>query len=176
MNYTLRLANITDAPRIWEILQYAITKRKEEGSSQWQDGYPNPSVVHADIQKQVGYVLTKDGAIVGYSAILLNDEPAYARLQGKWLTDGDFFVIHRVAIAEEYIRQGLSARLFELIEDFARKNNVYSIKADTNRDNLAMLGLFDKLGYTYCGEVHFRTSPRKAFEKVLTKTSSTSQN
>lgn len=167
MNYTLRKAKVTDAPRIWEILQYAIKKRKEEGSKQWQDGYPNLSVVHSDIQKGVGYLLTKEDEIVGYSAIIFNDEPAYDRLQGKWLTEGDFIVIHRVAIAEEYIKQGLSTQLFKLIEELAKANHIYSIKADTNKDNLAMLGLFNKLGYTYCGEVYFRTSPRKAFEKIL---------
>jgi hypothetical protein len=30
-----------------------------------------------------------------------------------------------------------------------------------------MLKLFEKLGYQYCGEVYFRGSARKAFEKVI---------
>ena len=42
--------------RIWEILQDAIRKRKEEGSLQWQDGYPNPEVIADDLKKQVGSI------------------------------------------------------------------------------------------------------------------------
>jgi hypothetical protein len=32
-----------------------------------------------------------------------------------------------------------------------------------------MMAIFEKLGYAYCGEVHFRGSARKAYEKVFTK-------
>ena len=42
---SLRKANYEDTTRIWEILQQAIEKRKEEGSDQWQDGYPNMDVM-----------------------------------------------------------------------------------------------------------------------------------
>ncbi len=38
---------------------------------------------------------------------------------------------------------------------------------DTNFDNTPMLRILEKLGYTYCGEVYFRGSARRAYEKVL---------
>ena len=53
------------------------------------------------------------------------------------------------------------------IEDFTLSKNITSLKVDTNFDNAGMLKILDKLGYVYCGEVFFRDSPRKAFEKVL---------
>ena len=83
---------------------------------------------------------------------------------------GDFVVFHRVAIAETHLGKGFAKVLFTFIEEFAKDNNILSVKADTNFDNGAMLSLFDKSGYVYCGEVHFRGSPRKAYEKVLEKT------
>ena len=52
-------------------------------------------------------------------------------------------------------------------EEIALKNNIISIKVDTNFDNIAMLKIFEKLGYTYCGEVQLRAGIRKAFEKVI---------
>mgnify|MGYP000093985926 CR=1 FL=1 len=57
--------------------------------------------------------------------------------------------------------------MMQFIEEYALSNNIYSIKADTNHDNIPMLSIFKKLGYTLCGTVYFRNSPRKAFEKVL---------
>lgn len=169
MNHNLRKASISEIPQIWDILQQAIARRKEDGSNQWQDGYPNPEVIQNDIEKNAGFVLTEGETIVGYTALLINDEPEYEKIVGKWLTNNDFVVFHRVAISENHLGKGLATKLVGFIEDFAISNNIYSIKADTNFDNFAMMKVFEKLGYVYCGEVYFRGSVRKAYEKIITK-------
>jgi GNAT superfamily N-acetyltransferase len=169
MNYHFRKAELSEIAPIWEILQQAIQRRKEDGSNQWQDGYPNPEVIQKDIEKGEGFVLVAGETIIGYSAVLINDEPAYEKIEGKWLTNGDFVVLHRVAISEKYLGKGLAKMILKCIEEFAVSNNIYSIKADTNFDNIAMMKIFESSGYTYCGEVYFRGSPRKAYEKVLAK-------
>lgn len=170
MNFNFRKATPADRTSIWSILQQAIERRKKDGSTQWQDGYPNEHVVQRDIDRGIGYVLTKDNEVIGYAAVILSDEPAYEKIVGTWLTKGDFYVVHRIAVSDQFIGQGLGKLILQFIEELAKKNNVPSIKVDTNFDNAAMLKTFEKLGYTYCGEVTFRDSPRKAFEKVLTDT------
>ena len=167
MNYNFRKATLSEINPIWDILQQAIIRRKIDGSNQWQDGYPNLEVVKKDIEKESGYVLTEGETIVGYIAVLINDEPAYEKIEGEWLTNDDFVLFHRVAIAENYLGKGLAKMMINYIEDFALKNKINSIKADTNFDNFAMLNIFEKLGYNYCGQVYLRGNPRKAFEKVL---------
>lgn len=167
MNYQFRKATATEIPQIWSILQQAIIRRKADGSEQWQDGYPNPEVIQKDIEKGAGYVLTDCDAIIGYTAILVNDEPAYATIKGNWLSNDDFVVFHRVAISEQHSGKGLAQTILKFIEEFALQNKIYSIKADTNYDNIAMLKTFEKSGYTFCGEVRLRGNARKAFEKIL---------
>ena len=167
MNYDFRQAIASEVPQIWEIIQQAIVRRKNDGSQQWQDGYPNENVIKQDITKGIGYVLIDDNIVAGYAAILFNDEPAYEQLKGTWLTNGDFAVVHRVAISDDYLGKGLAQKIFLFVEDLAKGNNVFSIKVDTNFDNIPMLKILEKLGYTYCGEVTFRGSFRKAFEKTL---------
>jgi len=162
-----RKATADELPFIWEILKQAISRRKNDGSNQWQDGYPNPTVIEGDIAKGCGFVLLEGNTIVGYTAILINDEPEYARLEGEWLSNEDFVVFHRVAISQEHLGKGLAKKMFLHIENFAKQHKINSVKADTNFDNPAMLALFDKLGYRYCGQVYFRGSPRKAYEKLL---------
>jgi GNAT superfamily N-acetyltransferase len=169
MDYHFRKAAISEIPQIWAILQQAILRRKADGSNQWQDGYPNPEVIQKDLEKGVGFVLTEGETILGYSAVLINDEPEYAKIEGKWLTNDDFVVFHRVAVSEKYLGKGLAKKILGFIEAFAKSNNIYSIKADTNYDNMAMMKTFEALGFTYCGEVYFRGSPRKAYEKVVAK-------
>ena len=169
MKTNFRKAKISEISQIWIILQQAIKRRKEEGSNQWQDGYPNLEVIQKDIENGVGFVLTNGEIVIGYSAVLINDEPEYEKIDGKWLTDDDFVVFHRVAISDLYLGKGFAKKLLGYIEEFALHNNIYSIKADTNFDNTAMMKIFEKSGYTFCGEVFFRGSPRKAYEKVLSK-------
>ena len=167
MNYSFRKSTSEDSSQIWDILKGAIERRKNDGSDQWQDGYPNLEVIQQDIKKGIGYVLTDDETVVGYTAILINDEPAYNDLKGNWLTNGDFVVVHRLAISDDYIGKGLAQKMMLYTEGFALQKNIFSVKVDTNFDNIPMLKIFEKLGYTYCGEVTFRAGTRKAFEKKI---------
>ena len=169
MHLQFRKATLQEIPQIWEILQKAIQRRKEDGSNQWQDGYPNPEVVKADIEKEAGFVLTVGENLIGYCAVLINDEPAYAGIEGNWLTNEDFVVVHRIAIAQYYLCKVLAKEMMKFIEEFAIQKSIYSVKADTNFDNFAMIKSFEKSGYVYCGEVYFRGSARRAYEKVLEK-------
>ena len=102
-----------------------------------------------------------------YSAIILNDEPAYENIEGKWLTNGDFYVVHRVAVSDEVAGKGYATEIFKRIEEFSKSENVFSIKVDTNFDNAAMLHILKKLDYVYCGKVQLMGGERLAFEKVL---------
>ncbi len=166
-NYKFKKAKLSQISQIWTILLQAIQRRKQDGSNQWQDGYPNVEIIQDDIKNGYGYVLQNDETIIGYCAIMINDEPEYEKIIGKWLTNDNFVVFHRVAIAHDYLGKGLAKIIIQNIEKFALNNQIYSVKADTNFDNLAMLNIFEKSGYHNCGEVYFRNTPRKAYEKVL---------
>jgi GNAT superfamily N-acetyltransferase len=163
----LRKAEIEDRNMIWNILQQAIERRKQDGSTQWQQGYPNLDTVESDIAKGFGYVLTVDGEIAVYTALILNDEPAYSTIEGAWLSNGEFVVVHRVAVDEKFAGQGLAKKLFDHIEDFTREQGIQSVKVDTNYDNMAMLKILESKGYSYCGEVFLAGGMRKAFEKII---------
>lgn len=165
----LRKAIFSEIPVIWEILQQAIEQRKQDGSEQWQNGYPNQQTVHDDITNGYGYVLVENDVIIAYTAIIFGKEQSYEDIQGKWLTDGDYAVVHRVATSNSVKGRGIATRLFSMIEDLCIQQNVYSIKVDTNFDNVPMLKILDRLSYTYCGEILFEGAPRKAYEKVLSK-------
>jgi GNAT superfamily N-acetyltransferase len=164
---TLRKATLSELPVIWEILQQAIAQRKQEGSMQWQNGYPNPQVIQEDIAQGYGYVLVEDEMIIAYSAIIFGVESAYNDIIGQWLTHGDYVVVHRVATANAVKGRGVGTHLLNLIADLCITKKVFSIKIDTNFDNKQMLRILEKIGYTYCGEVFLAGASRMAYEKVL---------
>ena len=123
--------------------------------------------MHNDISKKQGFVLCAGETIVAYAAVIFNDEPAYENIDGKWLSDWPFFVVHRVAVSDAAVGRGYATEVFREVEKYSVQKQVYSVKVDTNFDNLQMLHILEKLGYQYCGEVYFRGSARKAFEKLL---------
>lgn len=164
---TLRKATFSEQSIIWDILQQAIQQRKLDGSDQWQNGYPNEQTVHEDIENGYGYVLVANNVIIAYAAIIFGIEPAYNDIKGAWLTNNDYVVVHRVATSNAVKGKGIATLLFKEIETLSTEQKVYSIKVDTNFDNVPMMKILDRLSYTYCGEILFSGAMRKAYEKVL---------
>ena len=119
-----RKAIDSDLPQIWIIIQQAIERRKKDGSNQWQDGYPNPDVIQNDLINGYGFVLTDGNTVIGYTAILINDEPEYERIEGKWITNEDFVVFHRVAISEHHLGKGYAKKMMLSIEEYLLLQNL----------------------------------------------------
>ena len=173
---TLRLANVSEIDIIWSILQQAIAQRKKDGSDQWQNGYPNEQTIANDIHNGAGYVVVNNGIIVAYAAIIFGIEPTYNEIKGKWLSNGNYAAVHRVATSDEFKGKGIATKLFTMIEDLCIGKNVFSIKVDTNFDNVPMLKIVKKLNYTYCGEIFVSGSSRMAYEKLLKEPNSINQS
>lgn len=163
----LRRAAPSELQTIWEIIQYAIEQRRADGSDQWQNGYPNEQTIQEDLDAGYAYVLDEDGVVLVYAAIIFGKEEAYENIDGKWLTNDDYAVLHRVAASPKAKGKRAATMLFQLTETLCIENNIHSIKVDTNFDNAPMLKLLQNLNYTYCGEVFFQNAPRKAYEKVI---------
>lgn len=163
----LRKAATAEVDVIWAILQDAIAQRKQDGSTQWQNGYPNRQTVLEDIAHGEGYVLEHDGVIVAYAAVIARCEPAYAELEGQWLSAGAYLVVHRVARALHHAGRGIAAALLQQVQAHAVAQGIPSVRLDTNFDNAAMLRTLERLGYAYCGKVYYQGAPRLAFEKLL---------
>lgn len=166
--FSFRKAAAYDVDRICEIIAYAKVQRRLQGSTQWQDGYPNRNTVEQDVAKQIGYVLTEEDFVLAYEAIIFDREPAYEALSSGWLTNGDnYAVLHRMAVAKEGKGKRLGQLLLRKAEEIVKLKDCKSLRIDTNFDNKPMLTILEKFGYTYCGKVYFRGSARKAFEKKL---------
>lgn len=169
MNKVLfRKAVEQDLENVWQIFQEAIFKRKQGGSIQWQDGYPNSDSILQDIQSGNGYVaLSNEGVVVGYTALIFDIEPAYEIIKGEWKSNQPYAVIHRLAVSQSNPIKGLGTFIMQKSEEISVDKDVFSLRADTNFDNLSMLKIFEKLGYSYCGLVYFRGGECRAFEKLL---------
>ena len=123
---TFRQAVPREAPLIMQIIRQAQARMRAAGSSQWQDGYPAPGHISADIGRGCGYVLCRPGvrecrAIIAYGAVAFDGEPAYEALEGEWLTDGPYVVVHRMAVADGECGKGVAAEFLRHAEEMARE-------------------------------------------------------
>ena len=169
INYLImifRKATIEDIDSVTAMIKAASARLGVAGIDQWQMGYPNRESVERDVENGVGMVLCEGDTIIAYGAVIFTGEPAYNDLTGgKWLTQGDYAVVHRLCVNEIFVGMGFAKRFMSAAEAMASES-VKSMRIDTHPDNKIMQSLIDRMGYTYCGDVVIE-SRRLAYEKVL---------
>lgn len=165
----LKLAKLKDKNLILQFYKDGSEKLKSEDIDQWQGKkMPNLNNFSSLLQNQELFILEDNLDIVGTVTIKKSDFDYENNMNGQWLTDDAYIAIHRVATGKEYRKKGYGRNILELCEDYARKNNIFSVRIDTHRNNKSMQSLIQKLGYTYCGIVYINgTDERFAYEKVL---------
>ena len=167
MTYLFRKAKQSDTERIWQIILQAKEQMRRMNSRQWQDGYPVVENITKDIKSGYAYVLCDKDLVIAYGAVIFTGEPAYNNIQGKWLTNLPYVVLHRLAVAEEVKNRGVATSFMQEVAELAKQKNVGSFRVDTNFDNLFMHKMLFALDFTYCGEVFYDKNQRRAYEKVL---------
>ena len=142
-------AKIEDLDAVLKITEEAKTFLKENGVNQWQDGYPNKEVFKNDILNNHLYVVKEDEEALGFFS-LCNYEETYEKIyDGKWNSDEDYVVVHRLAIADKHKGKGVSKYIFDYI-----KNKYAYLRVDTHKDNKAMQRCLIKNGFKYCGIIY----------------------
>ena len=99
--------------------------------------------------------------------MVFDGEPAYDAIEGAWLTDGEYVVLHRMAVADGEKGRGVATEFMRRVEAMAHGRGTGSMRVDTKFDNRYMLRMLGRLGFVYCGKVRYRSGERLAFEKPL---------
>ena len=167
MNF--RKSTKSDVSKIMEIVKQAQEYFKSQGIDQWQNNYPNDEVINNDINNGESYVMLDGDDIVATTVISFAKEKSYENiLDGKWITNGDYVVIHRIAVENTHKGKRLSHKIIKYTEEVCKQNNIHSIKVDTHEDNILMQSLLKKNGFEYCGIVYLEDGGKRvAFEKTF---------
>ena len=166
-----RPAESRDRDAILAVVSHARAAIRALGIDQWQDGYPEPEVIEADIAAGIGYIFEIGGQIAGYLALADAPEAVYADIDGAWQCNGSYLTVHRMCIDDGFRGTGLSREMFAFAEAAARERGFASVRADTHRGNIVMRKLLGKCGFTRCGTVSYPVSAgdpiRVAYEKRI---------
>ena len=162
----LRPTKIEDISRVIDIINQAKTYFKNNDIDQWQDGYPNEETIEKDIENNEAYVLEEDGVILGTCMVTIHGEPAYTRIEGKWILNCPYICVHRIAVDNEYKGKGLASTILDQV--VAMYPDYHSVRMDTHHDNLSMQSFLTKYGFIYCGEITLKSGAlRRAYEKRI---------
>ena len=158
----IRKTSIQDFPEICRIYADARDFMWKMGNpDQWKDIHPLPELLAVDIGAELSHVCIHNDDIVGVFYYNIENEPTYHRIDGRWLNDKPYGVVHRIATARNF--RGAGA--FCLNWCFEQCLN---LRIDTHRDNLPMKNLLNKLGFTYCGIIWLEDGDeRLAFHKTI---------
>jgi hypothetical protein len=152
----IRPATAADIPALRPVFEAAKSIMRADGNhEQWSaPGFPDDALLLRDIDRGGGYVIESRYPVptghlvasqpVAYFALLPSPEPTYDYIEGAWLTDEPYGVIHRIASYPDV------HGIFSAIIDFAAARYP-RLRIDTHRDNRIMQHVITAAGFTYCG-------------------------
>lgn len=163
---TIRKAEKKDIPAVMEIIMQAKKYLAMHQIPQWQTGYPEEIDIQDDLDHQGGYVAVENNVVKGYCFIKVMPDHNYDVIEGKWLNDEPYAVMHRTCIHDSCKGNGIAGMF---VETAAEKAD--NIRADTHEKNRSMRKMLENQGFTACGTVYMEDgTPRIGYQKIIRRT------
>lgn len=151
-----------------EIIEDAKASLKARGINQWQEGYPNKESLVNDIEQNAGWVLEDQGKIIGMMALSFEGEASYQRIEGKWMGNESYGVIHRLAILSQYKGKKVADELLNHAIQKAKEKKIGFLRIDTHEKNQSMQNWIGRNQFQFCGIVTLSSGAlRNAYEKKV---------
>ena len=152
-------AKTEDLDRILEIYEAARKFMAENGNpTQWNNGYPTRELLETDIRLNRLYSISRNDEICGVFVFFIGDDPTYRYIEGSWMDDTAYGVIHRIA--------GNGGGIFAAALDFCQAQ-ISHIRIDTHHNNTPMQRVVEKADFSRRGIIYVEDgTPRIAYERV----------
>lgn len=151
---------IKDLPAVSCLYSQARRYMAAHGNpDQWGRQRPARAKIAADIKDRVHYCCwDDDNNLAAAFTFRPGPDPTYAVIDGSWLDDGPYYVIHSFAVAFHHHGIGSFCLNWAL-------ENSGNIRIDTHRRNEPMRRLLVQTGFVYCGIIITDNStPRLAYQ------------
>ena len=158
----IQKANLSQLPRIMEIYEKAQNFMALNGNpDQWGTAYPPEEMIRQDILDGKSYVNLEGDHIRAVFYFAVEADPTYGYIDGAWLNDAPYGVIHRIAVGDS--GKGVAAECFDFVAQ-----QCDNIRIDTHEKNIPMQRCLAKNGFTRCGIIYLEDGdPRIAYQKVI---------
>lgn len=158
----IRRTTLNDLEHLLTLFEGARAFMRQTGNhQQWNQGYPSVEILKNDIETGQSYfVCHENDDIIGTLMFHIGEDHTYRVIDGKWLNDEPYGVIHRIASNQKV--KGIGQFVF----DWALQQ-CPNLRIDTHQDNQVMRNLLMKEGFIECGIIYLENKePRIAYHKV----------
>lgn len=157
-------ATTNDLDSIMPIIAMAKEYFRLNNINQWTSEYPAKEDFLTDINNDELFVIKDEDKVIGVFS-LVNYEPSYSKIyEGQWGSNDNYIAIHRLAIDDKHKGKGVAKYVFDYL-----KEHFDCIRADTHRDNKAMINCLLNNGFTYRGIIYLKRdgdNKRSAYEYI----------
>lgn len=118
----------------------------------WSSAHPGDQGIRDAIAAGEQYMCVENGTVLG--ALVLNENPEGAYDAGAWrekLENGDFLVIHALAVDPSFARRGIGAFMVEQCIGIALQGGYRALRLDVVPGNFPAARLYQKKGFVYAG-------------------------
>lgn len=160
----IRTAKESDLPQIRRIYNAAKEYMDASGNpNQWAIGYPPEEYLRQDIELSRLYVCEEDDKLCGVFMLSFQEDPTYHYIDGAWLNQEPYGVIHR--IASDGTKKGIFQTVLEFCKEKMTEQGIANLRIDTHADNKTMQHLVEKYGFKRCGIIYLENgAPRIAYQ------------
>jgi len=136
--------------------------RQNGNMDQWTNGYPDQQQILEDIRNGYSYLIKDEEEMVGVFTYICGEhaEPCYDDIDGAWLDDAPYGVIHRMASS------GKVSGLVKFCSDWCLEQ-CPSLRIDTHPDNRPMLQALQRIGFHYCGLIVYEGEGERVAYQLL---------
>jgi len=142
----------------------AKDKGRIDGTSDWDEDYPNREIIEEDITNEALYVLEDQGRIIA-SISLVEEEPEEIKDLG-WEKARSCFLV-RLCVAPEYQGKGIGGQVMKSISLIAKKKGYKATHHLAAEVNQAANRLYKRMGYKDLGSIRVYDTNFIAYEMVL---------
>ena len=139
---------------------------EKAGIHQWDETYPDKTVLTEDITKNQLYVGFEGSDIAVCFALSEECDEEYKN--GEWkYPEARFNVIHRLCVNPAYQNRGIAAKTLEYIENLSKSQGYDTIRLDCFTQNPYSRRLYEKAGYSIVGYADWRKGRFELREKKI---------
>lgn len=161
----IRNAVADDLETVACIVGRAVRAMEAAGIFQWDEVYPNRSVLKDDIEKGSMRIAEYAGTIAAF--VSLNEEQPQEYGFVQWRSGGRILVVHRLTVDPGLQGRKIASRLMDYAETEAAARDFDAIRLDAFTLNPAANALYANRGYRRAGEVRFRKGLFYCYEKAV---------
>ena len=165
----IRKGEISDLKNIMQMYKSCVSGMIENNIDQWDESYPNSSIITQDLYEETYYIAEIKNEIVGGINIDKKQDKTY--LEINWEEKSNLFlVVHRLAVKKEFWGSKIGKKLMLFAEKMAEQKKMHSIRLDTYSGNPKAIEFYRRLKYKERGEINLKANKNQyyCFEKIIT--------